>query len=259
MAAPTRAGSAFFDSIMAHNPISYWRLGDTAGTTAADATGLNPGTYIGATLGHPGGIENDADTSARFQSFFTRTEFAHQSEYLLNEGTILFLFNEQDTVGDAALFSKDSVTGAGAPSMLDVLTSRDGRVHTRFSGRSDEHIAASPSLVQPNTWHFLTFTFGPQGMRLYLDGSLVASNPFTGGLTSNTNSIWLAASRSPNNIIPPKPEDQLVFLDEVAILNRALSATEVTDLDNVVPEPATALLIIAACVIRRRKTRSRAG
>jgi len=45
-----------YDSIiLAANPVSYWKSDETSGTTAADAKGLNPGTYTGGfTLAQPG-------------------------------------------------------------------------------------------------------------------------------------------------------------------------------------------------------------
>src|SRR3954454_7897386 len=43
---------------------AYWRLGETSGAIACDATGVNSGTYQGAyTLGAPGGISGDSNTA----------------------------------------------------------------------------------------------------------------------------------------------------------------------------------------------------
>jgi hypothetical protein len=47
-------------AIMADNPISYWRLGETSGTVAADEMGANTGTYAGGvTLGVDGPVSTD--------------------------------------------------------------------------------------------------------------------------------------------------------------------------------------------------------
>jgi hypothetical protein len=45
--------------------LSYWRLGETSGTTAADSKGTYPGTYgSGVTLGQSGAVVNDLNAAA---------------------------------------------------------------------------------------------------------------------------------------------------------------------------------------------------
>src|SRR2546423_12540295 len=47
--------------------VSYWRLGDTSGTSACDSWGSNAGTYTGGyTLGSVGAIAGEANTAATF-------------------------------------------------------------------------------------------------------------------------------------------------------------------------------------------------
>jgi hypothetical protein len=46
--------------------VSYWRLGERSGTTAADSKGSHTGTYSGVTLGSWGALTFDPDTSASF-------------------------------------------------------------------------------------------------------------------------------------------------------------------------------------------------
>ena len=51
--------------VLAKGPVGYWRLGEAAGPTAADASGNGyDGTYIGnPTFGQPGAIANDPDAA----------------------------------------------------------------------------------------------------------------------------------------------------------------------------------------------------
>lgn len=59
VSAPT---SAYRAAILADSPSSYWRLGETSGTTAVDEKGVANGTYSGAmTLGTSGLITGDSD------------------------------------------------------------------------------------------------------------------------------------------------------------------------------------------------------
>ncbi len=53
--------SAYSGAVLEKNPVAYWRLGETAGQTAADETGNgHDGTYFGnPTLGQPGAVLGD--------------------------------------------------------------------------------------------------------------------------------------------------------------------------------------------------------
>lgn len=66
--AEASSGSAYANTVLADSPIAYWRLGETSGTTASDATGhgwngtINPPV----TLGQPGAITGDTDPAMGF-------------------------------------------------------------------------------------------------------------------------------------------------------------------------------------------------
>ena len=42
--------ASYSQDVLAASPVSYWRLGETSGTSAADETGRNPGTYTNVLL-----------------------------------------------------------------------------------------------------------------------------------------------------------------------------------------------------------------
>ncbi|GEM_PF-1525877 len=66
---PSGRDVARYASIIAEdNPVGYWRLGETTGTTAGDSSGNSrDGTYSGGvTLGEAGALVVDPDTAARF-------------------------------------------------------------------------------------------------------------------------------------------------------------------------------------------------
>jgi hypothetical protein len=54
--------------VLHSGPISYWRLGETTGTVAADQQSPpNPGTYVGGVaLGAPGALSGDPDRAGAF-------------------------------------------------------------------------------------------------------------------------------------------------------------------------------------------------
>lgn len=57
--------------VISHNPIGYWRLGESSGTVAADSSSNSPehpGTYYNTpTLGQTGIVSNTSDTSVLFE------------------------------------------------------------------------------------------------------------------------------------------------------------------------------------------------
>jgi len=54
-------------AVMANSPVSYWRLGETNGTTAVDSAGFNDATYTGTvSLGAPPVPTSDTDFSVDF-------------------------------------------------------------------------------------------------------------------------------------------------------------------------------------------------
>ena len=65
----TTSGAGSYYGLVTGDPslLAYWRLGESTGNTAADTTGVYNGTYINQpTLGSPGAIVNDPNTSVTF-------------------------------------------------------------------------------------------------------------------------------------------------------------------------------------------------
>jgi len=69
-------------------PLSYWRLGETAGTNAVDAgSSANDGTYTNAVaLNQAGVINGDADRSVHFDGIDDHILIPHSADYLVDDG-----------------------------------------------------------------------------------------------------------------------------------------------------------------------------
>ena len=63
----TGSGTSYATAVTADAPLAYWRLGESSGTTAADASGNGrTGTYVGGVgLAKPGALSGDANTSVQ--------------------------------------------------------------------------------------------------------------------------------------------------------------------------------------------------
>ncbi|HEV3318110.1 MAG TPA: hypothetical protein VG053_00055, partial [Solirubrobacteraceae bacterium] len=64
-APPQSSGVGYAKMVETDAPISWWRLGETSGTVAADREALNPGAYLGGTtLGAPSLVTTEPSNSA---------------------------------------------------------------------------------------------------------------------------------------------------------------------------------------------------
>jgi hypothetical protein len=79
----------------------------------------------------------------------------------------------------------------------------------------------------------MTFTFGPEGMKLYLNGALVGANGYTGGLVGNREPIVIGGSNATHrngtsDLSKLKISDPFEgWIDEVAFYGTVLDAEEI--------------------------------
>jgi hypothetical protein len=113
----------------------------------------------------------------------------------LAEGSIQLWFNTRNANDKQTLFSKDD---QGRNMGLEIgLHHGDLQVRLETAAGKfviDTHRSAFDNLIRSRTWYQLTFTFGNGGMKLYLNGVLVGSNGYTGGLAENSDPIVIGGS-----------------------------------------------------------------
>ncbi len=103
-------------------------------------------------------------------------ELPHQLAYEIMQGTVAFSFNATDTSGDQGLFAKDASGFAGGGNHFVIYL--DGSTLTaRFQDGADDIELTFDGIV-PGTEYEVAATFGPNGAELWVDGNLVASDPF---------------------------------------------------------------------------------
>ena len=91
--------------------------------------------------------------------------------------------------------------------------------------------------ISANTWYQVVLTFGTHGMALYLNGNLVGTSAFMGGLAMNADPIVLGG---PSNASTPtgrgNPAGQVItnsfkgLIDDVAFYGQSLDRTQVPGL-----------------------------
>jgi len=211
----TPAPDSYEAAIVAGGPVAYWRLDESAGTTAHDNWGGFDGTYNGGvTLGVPGALIGDADTAA---------EFNGTSGYV---GTPLSLNGQKDVTllgwmrrtGDQA-----NRTGLWGQNDLIEFGYIDNNTIQSWVDNFDAAVNISPNPVPNLQWAQLALVVNSGVHTVYVNGSPAGSatlastdygtTPFTfniagGGIFDATGNFFKGQ------------------VDDVSVYYRALSSSE---------------------------------
>lgn len=215
----------YLDSVLANDPLLYWRLADPKGKSAAEETlHGDTGTYsAGTTLAAPGALAGNAAvtldgvgaavTSAHLfwapQTFSTEMWFKTTT----TSGGKLIGFGSSRTATSSHYDRHVYMTGGGQL----VFGVYPSRVVTVASSRA----------YNDGQWHHVAATLGSAGMALYVDGQLVGTNPNTGA--ENFYGWWKVGGDNLNGW-PSAPSSSHFAgsVDEVAVYPTALTAAQVS-------------------------------
>src|SRR5215211_884779 len=204
-------GGASYSQTILGTPglVSYWRLGETSGTSATDATGANSGTYAGgASLGQPGAIVGDSNTAVGFDG--VNDEMSAAGPALSTAGSLEGWFY---WTGGGALMRDN--TGSGG---WILAYDSSGLLYYRLGGTSLNSGRTTASVR--NGWHHFVATKNGGSADLYIDGQLVHS-----ATTAGTTASAMPWHVMHNGILNQYSAGRA---DEVAVYNTALSATTIS-------------------------------
>jgi glucose/arabinose dehydrogenase/PKD repeat protein len=212
-------GQTYRQLIVSMSPVAHWRLGETSGTSAADSSGTNTGTYSGGfTLGVPGLLTGDTDKAVQLNGTTGQVAVA-------NAGAL----NPTAAITVAAWGTSTSFTNRNPRLVQKGITDNQyrllvegGRVVWDIAGVGSVS-AAVPSL---NARHFYAGTYDRANLRLYIDGSQVASTAATAAIPTTTQPLAIGNKPTSTDARDPWPG----VVDEVSIHNVALSAAQVSQL-----------------------------
>jgi hypothetical protein len=218
----TSSSTSYRDAVLATTGLNhYWRLGESSGTTATDSKGTSDGTYQGGfTLGQPGAIFGDPDTSVLLNG----------STGLVNtpvdpggaQGTIEFWGYATD-LGSRNGFVYTADDGTGTASHQIGVRS-DGSVRLHIYDGTTRIADSAAGLVSTNEWHYyaLTWTDGGSAI-LYVDGVNRGSTAI-GTSWKSGNKLLLGGPGSAGSGLTNRWQGRI---DEAALYNSALSAATV--------------------------------
>jgi len=245
VAAPT---AVYATHVLTDHPAAYWRLGETnAATTANDFAGGHNGTYNSTQLGLPGYSPLfDPDTAAGFGSLAPTDSYMGEND---NSGGGLPLVDFAQPAGSNSAFSVEAWVNGGptqnpsgsgivakgaAGSEEFVMDASGPGNHFRFlirkpNGGGTSSIFSGGSVAPDNTWHHLVGVCDEPGgaMYFYVDG--VNQGTITGiggaGINSSTVPVSIGAQLLGGDYF----YQFAGTIDEVAVYNYALSASQVQD------------------------------
>jgi hypothetical protein len=193
--------------------LSYFRLGDAAGSTVAcPSLGSQTGTYVGgASPGQPGALAGDADTAAAFNGSSAYVSVPASAS--LNVGdhfTIEAWVKRASFGGVPVIASKQS--GAW---VLEFNSSN--QLVLRRSTIAD--VATSTRTVNDAGWHYVAATKDGATSRLYIDGVDVTGTVNDQTMVDNTQPLVIGQSTGSSFFAGT--------IDEVALYNTALTTSQI--------------------------------
>lgn len=206
--------------------LSYWRLGESAGTSITDSKGTNTGTYYNTpTLEVAGAITGDPNTAATFTA--DSSEYGSVAREIFEDFSIEFWFKSTQGIGT----SDNWYGGAGLVDAevtdvtgdFGVSLRGDGKVVAGVGGGSDISIVSTSGAYNDGAWHHVVFTRtrSSGALQLYVDGVSVGTATGSTVLLTTPANINFGRIQTGRNYLEGS-------LDEVAVYDTSLSAATVT-------------------------------
>lgn len=228
--APAQAQrSDYQTTILADQPVGYWRLGEGRGAAAADGAGGNAGRVAGGvTLGVPGAVEGDPNTAMQFNGTDGYVEAADNADLDPTGDLSLEVWAKPaalDSATHAIVHKGDGPSSESWQYRLTVHSTNQWRgcLYTGAGENSDICLVA-PTPPSTDAWTYLVLTRSGSTVTLYVNGIGVATTTtIATNLTTTTGS--LAIGRMSGTAMQYFNGG----IDEVAVYNKALTAAQVRD------------------------------
>lgn len=224
----TSGEQQYAQAVMQDGPIDYWRLGETSGTTGADLIGTRPLTYAGVTLNSAGALAGDTNPSVTFGGTSTsRAASASSRPGQTSNLSVQAWFRTNTTRGGKIVGYGNSQTGSSGNNDRHVYLDNTGRLNFGVIYGTTRSVVTSPRAYNDNAWHQVTATLGADGMKLYVDGALVASRADV-TRANEYPGFWRIGGDNLANW-PNRPSSDFFNgrIDEVAIYNKVLDAASI--------------------------------
>jgi hypothetical protein len=178
--------AAYADKVLLDGAIAYWRLGESSGTTAADATGGGrSGTYVGTvTLGSTGALADD-DTAVTFDGSSGLVQIAnHATLQLAGDLTIELWVNSSSMAARQTLISKSHLRE------FELTLETNGSLNFYHgNGTTGSNTATAVGVVTASTWHHVVVTRSGSTINFYVNGASAGSGTAATGPSAGTSVV----------------------------------------------------------------------
>jgi Concanavalin A-like lectin/glucanases superfamily len=223
-------GRSYRDTVVDSGPASYWRLGESSNANpGADVQGVVSGTYTNSpTVAQAGTLAGDADTAVSFDGSDDKVAFGDVYDFAGTASFSLELWLKPGATNSnqwrTPIGKQDNAyTNSRTGWNVAVAPNNDATWPAKISVDRDQNgtiqSARSTTSLAIGTWYHVVATYDGQTLRIYVNGveednaqSTQSMSNTTGPLNVGNLAGW---------------DDFGGLIDEVAVYNRALSATEV--------------------------------
>jgi hypothetical protein len=216
-AAPPSSLLPYREQVLAASPGAYWRLGETSGTSAADETGANSGTYNNVLLGEPSALSSDPNPSASFSGAQSYVRVPDSPSLDMTSAVTVELWAKRRTISSTyqVLVGKPG-NGQAKFENYAVWLGTSNR-YTAYFGNGSTSVAVTTPAVTDTNWHQIVATDNGSRVRIYMDGVLKQDVATTLQLTANSLPLNIGRANANNYFFNG-------WLDEVAVYPTALPA-----------------------------------
>jgi Concanavalin A-like lectin/glucanases superfamily len=215
---PPPPTSAYGRAVAADNPIGWWRLGDTSGSTAVDQMGASNGTYsaTGVTLNQPSLVPAESNKADAFNGSTGYVRVPAAAAFNLTRAITLEAWIKPTSLPSTGVFRSVMTKGEAYS-----LQFNGPRLELTVIQSGTRRRLQTPAgvIVAGGTYHVVG-TFDGSTQRLYVNGTQVASAALSGSASTSTAPIvigsWDGTQEFFNGVI-----------DEPAVYGTVLSATQV--------------------------------
>jgi uncharacterized protein YjdB len=228
------APTTYQQAMLSGNPIGYWPLNESSGTTAYDLIGGHNGTYTNIyALGQAGPTNS-------FFAGATSAVFDGTSGHVYIPGTPFNITGAVTVVAWVNVLSAptfDGLFGHGDTSWRMTINPSGQPGGNDGPGLPDAtDLISSPGIYDGN-WHMVAYTYtgipGQSGNGgLYVDGVLVANNTVATAPAGNDLDVWIGGSPDYGDRFLP------AYIANAAVYAQSLSAAQVNGIYNGVWIPA---------------------
>jgi glucose/arabinose dehydrogenase len=213
-------GADYRATVLGDGPVGYWRLGEASGTTAADETGANPGTYLNSpTLGVAGALKGSSNTAASFNGSSQSVDVPSSASLNASTGVSVEAWVKPTTMPGAGGTGTIAMKATDPPYAywLQVIDTGGAKFGVGVGGVN--HPLSAAGVVTTGSWYHLVGTYDGSVQRLYVNGRLVASQALTGNVDSVAGDFRIGTTHT--------TEWFNGAIDDVAVYNKALTPGQV--------------------------------